>query len=324
MSVQQANQSQSVTSFSALAEAFPQMSETDAERITNPGTRHEFAILFDVVNGNPNGDPDAMNSPRVDPETGNGLVTDVALKRKVRDFLALTQGVPIFIQGETALNALKARAAEVVDPPLTKDEREGKRAIPRLAQRLCAEYFDIRMFGAVLATGEKGDRLNAGQVRGPLQLTFARSFDPVLPMDIAITRQARTTEERMLTGSTEMGRKSFVPYGLYLGHGFFNPFFAERTGVAAADLAGIWLALGNLFDLERSASRGEMAVRGLVVFTHENKLGNAPAHRLFDLIEVSKRDGVESPRRFADYAVSIRNQDLPPGITLTALVDPLG
>lgn len=296
--------------------------QVDLATITNPGTRHEFVLLFDVLNGNPNGDPDAMNSPRVDPETGNGLVTDVALKRKVRDFLSLTQGTPMFIQGTRALNTLKLESAEKLDPPLTKDEREGKRPIPQLQQRLCADYYDIRMFGAVLATGEKGDRLNAGQVRGPMQVTFARSIDPVLPVDITITRQGRTTEERLLTGTTEIGRKSFVPYGLYRAHGFFNPYFADSTGVGADDLSGFWQAMSNLFDLERSASRGEMAVQGLVVFTHENKLGNAPAHRLFDLIEVRPQNNDISPRSYRDYEVSIDESSLPPGITLTILVDP--
>jgi CRISPR-associated protein Csd2 len=263
-----------------------------------------------------------MNSPRVDPETGNGLVTDVALKRKVRDFLALTQDMPMFIQGGFALNTLKSEAAGKIEPPLTKDEREGKRPIPRLQQRLCADYYDIRMFGAVLATGEKGDRLNAGQVRGPMQLTFARSIDPVLPVDITITRQGRTTEERLLTGTTEIGRKSFIPYGLYRAHGFFNPYFADRTGVGAEDLEGFWKATSNLFDLERSASRGEMAVRGLVVFTHEHKLGNAPAHILFDLIDAQVRNEDASPRSYRDYEVTIDEESLPAGVTLTVLVDP--
>lgn len=298
------------------------VTEQELETVSNRDTRHEFVLLFDVVNGNPNGDPDAMNSPRIDPETGNGLVTDVALKRKIRDFLSLTQGIPMFIQSEVALNTLKAQAAERLSEPPTKDEREGKRSIPRLQQRLCSEYYDIRMFGAVLATGEKGDRLNAGQVRGPMQLTFARSVDPILPMDLTITRQGRTTEDRLLTGGTEMGRKSVVPYGFYRAHGFFNPFLAGQTDVTAADLASFWLALSNLFEFERSASRGEMSVQGLLVFTHENKLGNAHAHRLFDRVEIARRDEVASPRRFADYSVTIRDRDLPPGITLTAIVDP--
>lgn len=298
------------------------VTEAALATITNPATRHEFVVLFDVLNGNPNGDPDAMNSPRIDPETGNGLVTDVALKRKVRDFLALTQGTLLFIQGGRALNTLKSEAAETLDPQLTKEEREGKRPIPRLQQRLCADYYDIRMFGAVLATGEKGDRLNAGQVRGPMQLTFARSIDPVLPVDMTITRQGRTTEERLLTGTTEIGRKSIVPYGLYRAHGFYNPFFADRTGVGSDDLGAFWQAMSNLFELERSASRGEMSVRGLLVFTHENKLGNAHAHRLFERIETRRQDGVDAPRSFSDYDVTVQDTDLPRGITMTALIDP--
>lgn len=277
--------------------------------------RHEFVFLFDVINGNPNGDPDAANSPRVDPETGKGLVTDVALKRKVRDYVALTTDLDIFIQSATALNTLKSRAAEGLD--LTKEEREGKRPIPKLQSKLCGEYYDIRMFGAVLSTGEPGDRLNGGQVRGPLQITFARSIDRVLPLDLSITRQARTTEERAQTGTTEMGRKSIVPYGLYRAHGFFNPFLAEKTGVSPEDLTVFWNALCNLFEFDRSASRGEMAVRGLYVFTHENKFGNAPAHVLFESIQLAPIAG--TPRSYEEYKDRLRvpdADDLPEGVTL--------
>jgi len=271
---------------------------------TDPAKRHEFALLFDVTNGNPNGDPDAGNLPRVDPETMHGLMTDVALKRKVRDYLQLTRDMPIFIQSKTALNTLKQQVADKIDPPLTKEEREGKKPIPRLQSQLCQEYFDIRMFGAVLATGEEGARLNAGQVRGPAQLTFARSIDPVLPMDITITRQAKTTEDRMETGTTEMGRKPLIPYGLYRAHGYFNPFLAKSTGVNADDLSALWDALQNLFDLDRSAARGEMAVRGLWVFTHDDEKGNAPAHKLFEMIKTPSIGG--SPRSFEDYKQSIK------------------
>lgn len=270
---------------------------------TDPAKRHEFALLFDVTNGNPNGDPDAGNLPRVDPETMHGLMTDVALKRKVRDYLQLTRDMPIFIQSKTALNTLKQQVADKIEPPLTKEEREGKKPIPRLQSQLCKEYFDIRMFGAVLATGEEGARLNAGQVRGPAQFTFARSIDPVLPMDITITRQAKTTEDRMETGTTEMGRKPLIPYGLYRAHGYFNPFLARSTGVNADDLSALWDALQNLFDLDRSAARGEMAVRGLWVFTHDDEKGNAPAHKLFELIKTPSIGG--SPRSFEDYKQSI-------------------
>ena len=292
---------------------------------TDPMKRHEFVLLFDVTNGNPNGDPDAGNLPRVDPETMHGLVTDVALKRKVRDYLQLTQNVSIFIQSKTALNTLKQQVADKVEPPLSKEEREGKKPIPRLQSRLCSEYFDIRMFGAVLATGEEGARLNAGQVRGPAQFTFARSINPVLPLDLAITRQARTTEERMETGTTEMGRKTLIPYGLYRTHGYFNPFLAKNTGVSADDLAALWSALANLFDFDRSAARPEMAVQGLWVFSHDNEKGNAPAHKLFELIKTPAVDG--SPRSFEDYRGTVKfPEDGPldkegfPGVTLKRLV----
>ncbi|MCL5022239.1 MAG: type I-C CRISPR-associated protein Cas7/Csd2 [Nitrospirae bacterium] len=294
----------------------------------DPTKRHEFVLLFDVKNGNPNGDPDAGNLPRVDPETMHGLVTDVALKRKVRDYLQLTRNVSIFIQSKVALNTLKERVADKVEPPLSKEEREGKKPIPRLQSQLCKEYFDIRMFGAVLATGEEGARLNAGQVRGPAQFTFARSIDAVLPLDLAITRQARTTEERMETGTTEMGRKPLIPYGLYRAHGYFNPFLAKEdkgTGVSQEDLEALWEALSNLFDFDRSAARGEMAVRGLWVFTHANEKGNAPAQKLFELIKTPSIGG--SPRSFEDYQERIKFPEPGsleahgfPGVTLTRLV----
>lgn len=297
------------------------VAETITQTVTDPSKRQEFVLLFDVKNGNPNGDPDAANAPRVDPETGHGLVTDVALKRKVRDYLALTRDdLPMFIQSIVALNTLKSRAADDVQPPLTKEEREGKRPIPRLQTKLCADYYDIRMFGAVLATGEAGDRLNAGQVRGPVQLTFARSVDPILPLDAAITRQARTTEERMETGTTEFGRKPFVPYGLYRAHGYVNPFLADRTGVASSDLEALWEALANLFAFDQSAGRSEMTVRGLHVFTHDNKLGRAPAHALLDRIKPRRKPEVVSPRDFTDYEITVRDDDLPSGVTLTPLV----
>lgn len=286
---------------------------------TDPAKRHEFVLLFDVKSGNPNGDPDAGNLPRIDPQTMHGLVTDVALKRKVRDYLQQTQDMSIFIQSKVALNTLKERAAEKLDPPLTKDEKEGKKPIPRLQSRLCQDYFDIRMFGAVLATGEEGSRLNAGQVRGPVQLTFARSMDPILPLDLSITRQARTTEERMLTGTTEMGRKPIIPYGFYRAHGYFNPYLAEKTGVDKEDMKALWEALQNLFEFDRSAARGEMNVRGLYAFTHDDKKGNAPAHALFERIHVKRRGDVDVPRGFEDYEVAVNETAMPSGVTLTRL-----
>ena len=288
-----------------------------------PETRHEFVLLFDVRDGNPNGDPDAGNLPRVDPETMHGLVTDVCLKRKVRDYVQAARGLQIFIQSEVALNTLKMGSAESLDPPLEDAERKGKRPIPRLRSKMCADYYDIRMFGAVLATGDRSDRLNGGQVRGPLQLTFARSEHPITPLDLSITRQARTTEQRMETGETEMGRKPIVPYGLYRAHGFYNPLLAsgERgTGVTAEDLEAFWEAMEHLFDLDRSAARGEMTVRGLYVFSHEKPLGNAPAHRLFERITAKLKDETKPPRSFGDYTVTVDDADLPLGVTFTAIV----
>lgn len=286
--------------------------------LTDPSKRHEIVLLFDVRDGNPNGDPDAGNLPRVDPETMHGLVTDVALKRKVRDYLQLTRKVQIFIQSKVALNTLIEEAAK------EKGAEKGKKtANEDVRLEMCRRYYDIRMFGAVLSTGD----YNAGQVRGPVQLTFARSVDPVLPLEVSITRQARTTEERMETGTTEMGRKPLVPYGLYCAHGFFNPFLAQQTGVTQEDLEALWDALTNLFDFDRSAARGEMAVRGLAVLTHENGKGNAPAHRLFELIKVHKRDGVEAPRSFEHYRIVAPESGVLgaygfPGVTLSWLVRP--
>ncbi|MDK2817231.1 MAG: CRISPR-associated protein Csd2 [Moorella sp. (in: firmicutes)] len=287
------------------------------EYICDPQKRYDFVFLFDVRDGNPNGDPDAGNLPRVDPETMEGLVTDVCIKRKIRDFVQVTKNVPIFIQSRTALNTLIEEAGKEIGIEVQKDggkakvmktdsetgattEIKGSRPIEEVRKRLCELYYDIRMFGAVLSTGD----LNAGQVRGPVQLTFARSVDPVLPLDLSITRKARTTEERMESGETEMGRKPLIPYGLYRAHGFYNPFLAERTGVSKEDLKLFWEALQYLFDFDRSASRGEMAVRGLFVFRHEDKKGNAPAHKLFELVKVRRQESVETPRSFADYMVA--------------------
>lgn len=302
--------------------------------ISDPAKRHEFVLLFDVLDGNPNGDPDASNLPRTDPETGHGIVTDVAIKRKIRDYLALTQGLPIFIQSQTALNTLKRASAEGLAEPLTEEERKSERPLPKLQAKLCADFFDIRMFGAVLATGDKGDRLNAGQVRGPVQISFARSIDPVQASDIGISRQARTTEERMLTGTTELGRKTLVPYGLYRAQGFFNPFLAEKTGVTSEDVQALWGTLPNLFEFDRSASRGTMAMRHVFVFTHENKLGNAPAHRLFDTVTISRKPSYDDngnpsdagrdafpPRSFTDYNVQVDREHLPDGISVDDLAE---
>jgi CRISPR-associated protein Csd2 len=283
------------------------------ELICNPDARHEFVLLFDATNSNPNGDPDAGNLPRVDPETMHGLVTDVALKRKVRDYLALTNDVKIFIQSKVALNTM----IEQVGKDIEKEAKGSKRADEDVKQEMCKRFFDIRMFGAVLSTG----KLNAGQVRGPTQITFAKSIDPIFQFELSITRQARTTEERMETGQTEMGRKAIVPYGLYLAKGYFNPFLAKTTGVSSADLTMLWTALCNLFDYDRSAARPDMTVRGVYVFTHENEKGNAPAHKLLETVQVKRKEGIIAARAFTDYTVTVNDSDLPTGVTLTKLLE---
>ncbi|SPJ15506.1 conserved hypothetical protein [Syntrophobacter sp. SbD2] len=351
---------------------------------TDTNKRHDFLMIFDVTMGNPNGDPDADNLPRIDPETMHGIVTDVCLKRKIRDYFAAVLNRPIFIQSKIALNKLihegfkkagyypfeteltetevendslmewlraqpefdvveEERGGE--DLPFSKvvyggeygktskikeqllkglgdDQKEIKSLIQEIGKRfkktgdekkqkgldrkiqgaardnLCAEYDDIRIFGAVLSTG-----LNAGQVRGPMQLTFARSVDPILPQSHTITRQARTTSARMETGQTEMGRKSAVPYGLYFARGFYNPFLGEQTGIKNDDLERFWEALTRMFEYDRSASRGEMIMHQVYIFTHEDKKGNAHAHLLFKLLtdEIQKKPEAIYPRTVGDY-----------------------
>ncbi|MDX1612116.1 MAG: type I-C CRISPR-associated protein Cas7/Csd2 [Candidatus Thermoplasmatota archaeon] len=286
---------------------------------TDPNVRHEFVLLFDVKNGNPNGDPDAGNLPRVDPETMHGLVTDVAQKRKVRDYVTLTRGEEppnrIFIQSDQALNAVIKEAQEAEGFEASKnpdDEAQGK-----VRSKLCNDFFDIRMFGAVLSTGG----FNAGQVRGPAQLTFARSVDPIFPMDTSITRIAITKEEDKEKKDTEMGRKPIVPYGLYRAHGYYNPYLGDQTGVTDDDLQLFWEALSNMFEFDRSAARGEMATRGLYIFTHEDKKGNAPAHKLLESLEIVRVDGVETPRAFSDYEVRAPT-GLPKGVSGKWWVEP--
>ena len=276
---------------------------------TNPDTRHDFVILFDVRDGNPNGDPDADNMPRIDPETRQGLVTDVSLKRKVRDYAQGILGESIFIQSKSALNTVMENVAK--ESGIDKS----KKANETLQDAMIKKFYDIRMFGAVLTTGD----YNAGQVRGPVQLTFARSLDPIYQHNLSITRQARTTEERQERGgTTEIGRKAITPYGLYRAHGFYNPYLADR--VSKEDLETLWEALERMYEFDRSAARGDMAVRGLYVFTHQDKKGNAHAHKLFEHIDVERASNSASPRAFTDYAVTV-NEDLPNGVTLTKLFE---
>lgn len=364
---------------------------------TDPNKRHDFVLIFDVTDGNPNGDPDAGNLPRTDPETMQGIVTDVALKRKVRNFVSLVtddeqnpERLKIFVEHRGVLNNQIRRAyteqnmavgnrvekpvedaavletlrevtpilpgafrlaadAEDLEKPVFSysgelspeelkealdapgDGLDGKtrKFISDLAKTsgkpaksrdnaekargwMCANFYDVRMFGAVMSTG-----LGAGQVRGPLQLTFSRSVSPVLPQDIAVTRVA-VTDEKDREKEQTIGRKTLIPYGLYVGQGFFSPYLAKETGVTEQDLRLFWDALVSMWDFDRSASRGLMTPRGLYVFSHERKLGNAPAHELFERIRPALKEEITSPRKFDDYEVEVR-EDLPEGVTLTRL-----
>ena len=291
--------------------------------------RHDFVLLFDVADGNPNGDPDAGNMPRVDPETMQGLVTDVAIKRKVRDWVDVARGddgrFKIYVQSGTALNAQHERAYLELGLSST-GSKQSREEVNKARDWMCANFYDIRMFGAVMTTS-----VNCGQVRGPMQITFARSLDQIVPLDLSITRVAVTRKEDAVVSvaedgsgttsgkQTEMGRKAIVPYGLYRAHGFYNPHFAAQTGVQEVDLELFWDALQRMWDLDRSASRGMMACRGLYVFSHESSLGNAPAHQLFERIRVSRRPAVVAPRSFHDYTVEVDASGLPEGIALTTL-----
>lgn len=272
--------------------------------------RYDFVLLFDVKDGNPNGDPDAGNLPRLDAETGHGLVTDVALKRKVRNFVGLLKGeqppYEIYVKEKAILNNQHKRAYMAIgrEDLLSGDDkkRKGGDAVEEARAWMCKNFYDVRTFGAVMSTG-----INCGQVRGPVQLTFARSVDPIVAQEHAITRMAVATEteaEKQGGDNRTMGRKHTVPYGLYITHGFISAFLAQQTGFSDDDLRLFWQALGQMFEHDRSAARGEMATRGLYVFRHDSALGNAPAHTLFDRLQVKRNDGVEVARSFADYSVT--------------------
>ena len=287
--------------------------------------RYEFVYLFDVTNGNPNGDPDAGNLPRLDPETNCGLVTDVALKRKIRNFVTLDKdgapGFAIYMQEKAVLNNQHKKAYDALeikpeDKKLPKDEAKAR----EITAWMCANFFDVRTFGAVMTTG-----VNAGQVRGPVQLAFATSVEPVLPLEISITRMAVTTEKEAEAQSGDnrtMGRKHIVPYGLYRAHGFVSAKLAERTGFSDDDLKLLWNALINMFEHDHSAARGEMAARKLIVFEHENAMGNAPAHVLFDAVKVKRAEGTEDrpARSFGDYRVSIDAEAMPRDVSVRELL----
>lgn len=375
------------------------MTEQTTKVHCDPTKKHDFVIVFDVTDGNPNGDPDAGNLPRTDPETMEGLVTDVALKRKVRNFVAAVaddedynarrEALNIYVEHKgAALNAQHRKAyrakgiatsepgrEEVKDDSLVEffsrflpegftlteptedsprelvysgelsqedltasldaigaENREARTFAEKVSKKakkvdptrtqvsdarewMCGHFYDIRMFGAVMTT-----RINAGQVRGPLQLTFSRSVGPIIPQDLAITRVAVTREEEQNQKDTEIGRKTLIPYGLYVGRGFFSPHLAAQTGVAAEDLEVFWDALVYMWDFDRSASRGTMSPRGIYVFTHDKKYGNAPAHELFERVRPSLNNGVASPRRFSDFTVEVDDAELPEGVTLTRVL----
>lgn len=283
--------------------------------------RYDFVLLFDVKDGNPNGDPDAGNLPRVDAESGRGLVTDVCLKRKVRNFVGLVKGeqppFEIYVKEKAVLNNQHKRAYVGIGKPelLEGDDkkRKGGDAVDEARQWMCRNFYDVRAFGAVMSTG-----INCGQVRGPIQLTFARSVDPIVALEHSITRMAVATEaeaEKQSGDNRTMGRKFTVPYGLYATHGFVSSFLAKQTGFDEGDLELLWQALAQMFEHDRSAARGEMTTRGLYVFKHESELGNAPAHKLFELIQ-AKKNSDEPARDFVDYTVSVKEADIPAGVTL--------
>ncbi|MBI2817801.1 MAG: type I-C CRISPR-associated protein Cas7/Csd2 [Acidobacteria bacterium] len=294
--------------------------------------RYDFVLLFDVKDGNPNGDPDAGNSPRIDPETGHGLVTDVCLKRKIRNYVCLAKaangnpepGYDIYVKEKAVLNRQhqRAYAALKLNPESKGKEKAGQ--ISETRAWMCQTFFDIRMFGAVMTLD-----INCGQVRGPVQMAFARSVDPIVSLEQSITRMAVATEreaEKQSGDNRTMGRKEIVPYGLYVAHGFISPNLAADTGFSDEDLDLLWRALGRkegdggMFEHDRSAARGEMASRRLIAFEHESMLGNAPAHALFARLKIARKDPAKPARSHSDYEVTLDKDNLPPGITVHELL----
>ena len=302
--------------------------------MTSIKNRYDFVLIFDVADGNPNGDPDAGNMPRIDPETSQGLVTDVCLKRKVRNYVQMTRGnekgYDIFIREKAVLNSLIEKAYAELGIDLTEkpeNSKEGAKKnklrkgrgpeVDQVRQKMCADYFDIRTFGAVMSTGA-----NAGQVRGPVQLTFARSVDPVVLAEHSITRMAVASmdeSEKQGGDNRTMGRKNTIPYGLYVAHGFISPALANQTGFSEEDLSVLWDALGNMFEFDRSAARGMMSCQKLIAFKHDSAFGNDHANKLFSRIKISKKEGIVIPRRFDDYEVSIDKTELK-GVEVLELV----
>lgn len=286
--------------------------------------RYEFAIIFDVENGNPNGDPDAGNMPRVDPETGYGIVTDVCLKRKIRNYVEVVKedepgygiyiksGVPLVTSDKKAFEALNTNESEVKKLKKDNPEIDGK-----IRDFMCENFFDIRTFGAVMTTFVKAS-LNCGQVRGPVQLSFARSVDPIFPQEINITRCAITTEADAEKNTNTMGNKFIVPYGLYVAEGYISANLARKvTGFSEEDLELLWNAIINMFEYDHAAARGKMAVRKLVIFKHDCELGNTPSYKLFDAIKIKRREDVKVARSYNDYEITISESEIPQGVTCT-------
>lgn len=317
--------------------------------MTTLSRRHDFVLIFDVTNGNPNGDPDAGNLPRLDPETNHGLVSDVSLKRKIRNYVELARGGDnghhIYVQEGAILNEKHRQAYVALRPDDAKAKKDAKlnpkddAEAVKLRDFMCRNFFDVRTFGAVMSTG-----INCGQVKGPVQMTFANSVEPIMPVEISITRMAATNEAEQKkraegedgdqrTDNRTMGRKHIVPYGLYVAHGFISAKFSERTGFSEADLDLLFEALKNMFEHDRSAARGEMTTRKLIVFRHDNALGNAPAHVLFDRVQVGRNvDGefralddkglgnLPPARKYHDYQIRVDGAGLPEGVEILDLL----
>ena len=298
--------------------------------------RYEFVVLFDVENGNPNGDPDAGNMPRIDPESGLGLVTDVCLKRKIRNYVETVKedekGYKIYIKEGVPLNksdreacvsmGIKECDEEKVAEALKKLKKTDEHAAEKLRKYMCDNFYDIRTFGAVMTTfNKKKTALNCGQVRGPVQIGFARSIDPIISQEVTITRVAITTEKDAENKSTEMGRKSIVPYGLYRVEGYVSANLARKvTGFSEEDLELLWEAIINMFENDHSAARGKMAVRELIVFKHSKELGDCPAYKLFDAVEVKKKEDIDYPRKYQDYTVQIHENEIPDSIEVKRMI----
>ena len=296
--------------------------------------RYEFVVLFDVENGNPNGDPDSGNMPRIDPESGLGLVTDVCLKRKIRNYVETVKedakGYKIYIKEDVPLNRSDREACESLGITETEDKKvtealkklkkSDKDVDIKLRDYMCDNFYDIRTFGAVMTTFVKAS-LNCGQVRGPVQLGFARSIDPIVSQEVTITRVAITTEKDAENKSTEMGRKNIVPYGLYRVEGYISANLARKvTGFSEEDLDLLWEAIINMFENDHSAARGKMAVRELIVFKHSKELGDCPAYKLFDAVEVRKREEIEYPRKYQDYTVQIHEEMIPDSVEMKRMI----